>query len=459
MRLWKVRSSRGGAYSEKKEFPRLIFTSRDDFLDPGPAFIGLERAPAPSVRPRGMDDISLKMTKFDEQDEAQPRREPSKRSEIPSFIAMDMMRAAAAAEAEGRRVIHMEIGQPSTAAPMAALEMARAALNEEKLGYTNALGVDALREKIAASYAARYGLAVDPERIAISTGSSAAFMLAFLAVFDAGDAVALPSPGYPCYRHILSALGCRSPLIETGPESRFMPTVKQLAALDEEYGLSGMMLASPANPTGTMIQRERLKELADYCDRRGLWLISDEIYHGLTYEEDAATALEFSDESIVINSFSKYHSMTGWRIGWLIVPERLVRVVERLQQNLFISAPTISQLAAMGAIDADAELEKYRSVYEENRAYLLEALPSVGLGEMAPPDGAFYFYVDVSKYTDDSRQFAQAMLEEIGIATTPGVDFDEERGKRYLRFSYAGRPEEMRDAIERLRHWPRLHRS
>lgn len=380
----------------------------------------------------------------------------SARSEIPSFIAMDMMRAAAALEAEGRSVIHMEIGQPGTPAPAAAIDAAQQALKTEMLGYTNALGIDALKEGIAASYASRYGVAVDPARVIICTGSSAAFMLAFLAVFDAGDAVALPSPGYPCYRHILSTLGCRSPLIETGPETRFMPTVEAVQALDREHGLSGMMLASPANPTGTMIERSRFKELADYTERQGLWLISDEIYHGLTYGPPESTALEFAERAIVINSFSKYHSMTGWRIGWLIVPEPFVRVVERLQQNLFISAPTLSQLAAIGALESEDELEKNRQVYAENRAYLLEEFPKIGLGEMAPADGAFYVYVDVSRYTNDSRAFALEMLEEIGVATTPGLDFDEKQGHRFLRFSYSRRPEEIREAIRRLSDWRKL---
>lgn len=420
--------------------------------------LGGECSSGRSVRRPTLGDISLWMTKT--HPEKAPRREglASKRSEIASFLAMDMMRAAAELEAAGQSVIHMEIGQPGTPAPLAAREAARAALESETLGYTNALGVDGLREKIAARYAVRYGVSVDPARVIICTGSSAAFMLAFLAVFDVGDAVALPSPGYPCYREILSALGCRSPLIETGPETRFMPTVEGLQEIDRAHGLSGMMLASPANPTGTMIERARFKELADYCDRRGIWLISDEIYHGLSYGPEEATALEFSDDAIVINSFSKYHSMTGWRIGWLIVPEALVRVVERLQQNLFISAPALSQLAALGALDDEDEPERNRRVYEENRAYLLEALPRVGFGEMAPADGAFYFYIDVSRYTDDSRAFALEMLREIGVATTPGLDFDEERGHLYLRLSYSGRSEEMREAIRRLSEWERLRR-
>lgn len=389
---------------------------------------------------------------------AAPRKEraPAARSDIASFIVMDVMRAAAELEAKGRSVIHMEVGQPGTPAPAAALAAARSALDTETLGYTAALGIDRLRERIAQDYQVRYGVDVDAERIIVCTGSSAAFLLAFLAVFDAGANVALPSPGYPCYRHILSALGCRSPLIETGPETRWMPTLDAVARLDAEVGLDGLVIASPANPTGTMIEPPRLAELIRYADRQGFWYISDEIYHGLTYGMPAATALSVSNEAIVINSFSKYHAMTGWRVGWLVVPTSLVRVIERLQQNLFISAPAVSQVAALGAFNATAELEENRATYARNRALLLEALPEAGLSALAPADGAFYLYADVSAYTDDSRAFAAAMLEEIGVAVTPGLDFDEARGHRFLRFSYAGTEADMAEAARRIKAWPRL---
>lgn len=383
-------------------------------------------------------------------------RVPAARSDIASFIVMDVMRAAAELEARGRSVIHMEVGQPGTPAPASALAAARSALDTETLGYTAALGIDRLRERIAQDYRERHDVNVDAERIIVCTGSSAAFLLAFLAIFDAGANVALPSPGYPCYRHILSALGCRSPLIETGPETRWMPTLDAVARLDAEIGLNGLVIASPTNPTGTMIEPPRLAELIGYADRQGFWFVSDEIYHGLTYGMPATTALSVSNEAIVINSFSKYHAMTGWRVGWLVVPPSLVRVVERLQQNLFISAPAVSQVAALGAFDGTAELEKNRATYARNRALLLEALPEAGLSALAPADGAFYLYADVSAYTDDSRAFAAAMLEEIGVAVTPGLDFDETRGHHFLRFSYAGTEADMAEAARRIKAWPRL---
>lgn len=383
-------------------------------------------------------------------------RAPAARSDIESFIVMDVMRAAADLKARGRSVIHMEVGQPGTPAPEAALAAVRAALDAETLGYTAALGIDALRARIAQSYRDRYGITVDPSRVVVCTGSSAAFILAFLAIFDTGARVALPSPGYPCYRHILAALGCETPLIETGPETRWMPTRDAVAALDREVGLDGLLIASPANPTGTMIEPERLAELIRYCDDHGVWFVSDEIYHGLTYEAPATTALGVSDDVVVINSFSKYHAMTGWRIGWLVVPPSLVRVVERLQQNLFISAPAVSQVAALGAFEATDELERNRATYAANRALLLAALPEAGFTALAPADGAFYLYADVSHVTDDSRAFAAAMLEEIGVAVTPGLDFDAARGHRFLRFSYAGTEADMAEAARRIKAWPRL---
>ncbi len=390
---------------------------------------------------------------------ARAERGPARRSDIASFIVMDVMREAAALEAQGRSVIHMEVGQPGTPAPAAALASAKSALGTETLGYTAALGIDGLRRRIARSYGERHNVDIDETRVVVCTGSSAAFILAFLAVFDAGAQVALPSPGYPCYRHILSALGCRSPLIETGPETRWMPTLVALERLDRLVGLDGLLIASPANPTGTMIEPNRLAELVGYCDERGLWFISDEIYHGLTYEKQATTALSVSDDVIVINSFSKYYAMTGWRIGWLIVPPSLVRAVERLQQNLFISAPAVSQVAALGAFEAEDELEGNRETYANNRALLLRALPQAGFTRIAPADGAFYLYADVSAFTDDARAFASAMLNEIGVAVTPGLDFDEARGRHYLRFSYAGTEADIREGANRILGWTRLRTS
>jgi aspartate/methionine/tyrosine aminotransferase len=377
----------------------------------------------------------------------------SVRSGIESFMVMDVMRAAAAEEAAGRSIIHMEVGQPATPAPRAARAAAMHALEHDTLGYTLALGTEALRRRIAQLYLDWYGIAVAPERVVVTTGSSAAFVLAFLALFDVGDAVALPTPGYPCYRHILGALGQKPVLIETGPEGAWMPTADDVVRAADRFGAKGFLVASPANPTGTMLEPERLAELAATCRRRGVQLISDEIYHGLTYARRAETALRHSDEAIVVNSFSKYFSMTGWRIGWMVVPEKLVRVIERLAQNLYISAPAIAQAAALGAFEAMDELEENRRVYAENRALLLEELPLAGFSKFAPPDGAFYLYCDVSDMTHDAPTFARAMLKEAGVAATPGVDFDAARGHRYVRFCYAGTTADMAEAARRLKAW------
>jgi aspartate/methionine/tyrosine aminotransferase len=377
----------------------------------------------------------------------------SARSEIASFIVMDVMRAALAAENAGRSIMHMEVGQPGTPAPRAAREAAMRALQGETLGYTMALGNDALRERIARHYGDWYGVGVSPERIAITAGSSAAFVLGFLAVFDAGDAVALPSPGYPCYRHILSALGQHAVQIETSPATAWMPTPEQVVQAVAHDGIKGLLIASPANPTGTTISSERLRALITVCRETGVRLISDEIYHGLTYARAAETALAYGEDTIVINSFSKYFSMTGWRIGWMVMPPELVRGVERLAQNLYISPPAIAQSAALGAFDGFEELEANRLAYAANRALLLEELPKSGFASFAPPDGAFYLYCDVSHLTDDAGKLAKALLDEAGVAVTPGVDFDAERGNHFLRFSYAGTTADMAEAALRLKDW------
>ncbi|MBN9022364.1 MAG: aminotransferase class I/II-fold pyridoxal phosphate-dependent enzyme [Rhizobiales bacterium] len=378
------------------------------------------------------------------------------RSSIDQFIVMDVMRQAAAAEASGRSIVHMEVGQPATAAPRAAREAVKRALDSDNLGYTLALGMDPLRERIARLYRDWYGIDLSPERVVVTSGSSGAFVLAFLALFDVGAKVALPAPGYPCYRHILTALGARAVRLETGPDTRWMPTASQIEAAATEHDLAGLLIASPANPTGTMLEPARLAEIATLAKRRGLWFVSDEIYHGLTWGVPQASALQFSDDAIVINSFSKYFSMTGWRVGWMVVPEGLVRTVERLAQNLYISPPAVSQVAALGAFDGLDELEANKRVYAANRALLLAELPKAGLGEIVPADGAFYLYVDVSRFTDDSLAFAKLMLDEAGVAATPGVDFDEERGRRFIRFSYAGATEQMAEAARRLQGWGRL---
>lgn len=375
------------------------------------------------------------------------------RSQIDSFIVMDVMRQAAVLEAAGTHVIHMEVGQPATPAPQTARDAATRAMEAGPLGYTMALGDGELRARIAAHYQSTYGIAIAPERVIVTTGSSAAFVLAFLAVFDVGCNVGLPQPGYPCYRQILTALGQTPVMLATGPETRWMPSIADVAARAEAGALQGMLLASPSNPTGTMIEPERLRAIIEIMDRHGIWFISDEIYHGLTYDAPAATALAYSDRAIVINSFSKYFSMTGWRIGWMIVPDDLVRTVERLAQNFYIAPPAISQVAALAAFDAGWELGQHIETYRRNRALLLDGLPGVGFDKLVPADGAFYLYCDVSAETTDSVAYAKRILDETGVAVTPGVDFDAANGNTFIRFSYARSTDDIREGLRRLQAW------
>ncbi|MFY0614010.1 MAG: aminotransferase class I/II-fold pyridoxal phosphate-dependent enzyme [Hyphomicrobiaceae bacterium] len=375
------------------------------------------------------------------------------RSEIDSFMVMDVMAAAARREAEGLPVVHLEVGQPGTRAPSTAREAAKNAIDADGLGYTLALGTPALRERIAAHYKTTYAVDLSPDRVVVTSGSSAAFVLTFLTLFDVADRVALPSPGYPCYRNILSALGQEYVSLETSEANRWMPTVEQFA---NEETARGLLIASPNNPTGTMIESDRLAALAAYCDANNRWLISDEIYHGLTYDKPAETALKYTQNAIIINSFSKYFSMTGWRIGWMVVPEALVETVKRLAQNLYICPPAVSQVAALGAFDAIPELEENIRVYRANRDLLLAGLPKAGISKIVPADGAFYLYADVSELTNDSLDFSRKMLAETGVAATSGFDFDETRGSRYMRFSYAGPTADMHNALERLEKWDRL---
>jgi aspartate/methionine/tyrosine aminotransferase len=371
----------------------------------------------------------------------------AKRANIPPFIVMDVMRAANARAATGADVLHLEVGQPSTGAPRRVVEAAKAALDREVLGYTDALGIPPLRAAIAGHYRQVYGINVDPARIVVTTGSSGAFILSFLAAFEAGDRVAITAPGYPAYRNILTALGVEVVEIEVGPESRFQPTPD---LLDRAGRLDGLIVASPANPTGTMLSADDLRVLTEHCARRDIRFISDEIYHGITYAGPATTALSVTDRAVIVNSFSKYFSMTGWRLGWMVLPEELVRPVECLAQNLFISPPSLSQAAAVEVFACRDELEGNIRRYAANRAVLLEALPKIGLDRFAPPDGAFYLYLDIGHVTNDSGAFCKRLLAETGIAATPGMDFDPARGNRTMRLSFAGSTETMVEAASRL---------
>jgi len=378
---------------------------------------------------------------------------PSARSAVPPFMVMDVMAAAARLEAQGRRIIHMEVGQPAAGAPVTAIAAARTALSSGRLGYTETLGIASLRRRIARAYAEWHGFDVDPARIVVTTGSSGGFILAFLAAFEAGDRVAMALPGYPPYRHILTALGCEPVGIETDASTRWSMTGEALIARRRLSLLKGVVVGSPANPSGTMMTASALAELIRCAEDAGIIVISDEIYHGLDYAFAAECAARISPDVIIVNSFSKYFCMTGWRVGWMVVPPSLVRAVERLQQNLAISVPTLSQIAAEAAFDGRAELEAVRQGYEENRRILLEGLPRVGLDSFLPADGAFYLYADVSRYSNDSFEFATRMLEEAGVATTPGIDFDPLRGRNFLRLCYAGAREEMREAVDRIGVW------
>jgi aspartate/methionine/tyrosine aminotransferase len=377
----------------------------------------------------------------------------SGRSGVPPFMVMDVMAAAARIEAAGGHVIHMEVGQPAASAPKTAIMAAHAALNSGRIDYTSALGTPSLRERISRHYRESYGLAVDSGRIVITTGSSAAFILAFLAMFEPGDRVAVTIPGYPPYRHILTALGCEPVLIETSSETRHALTGEALLAAHRKAPLKGLLVGSPANPTGTMMSRDALSGLISAAESAGIRFISDEIYHGLDYAFPAVTAAELSANALVINSFSKYFCMTGWRVGWMVVPEPLVRPIERLQQNLAISVPTLSQIAAEAAFDGCVEMEEIKRGYLENRRILIEGLPRAGLAKFLPADGAFYLYADVSDFTSDSFKFAGEMLEKAHVAVTPGVDFDPVHGRQFIRFSYARSANEMREAVERIARW------
>jgi aspartate/methionine/tyrosine aminotransferase len=374
----------------------------------------------------------------------------------PPFMVMDVIAAANARQATlppgAPHVIRMEVGQPGTGAPAGAVAAAQAALRSgHPLGYTEAFGLRSLRQRIASHAGAWYGLDLPVSRIAVTVGASGAFPLAFLAAFDRGDRIAMAAPFYPPYVNILTALGMVPVILDAGPETRFQPSVAMLEALDPPP--DGVIVASPCNPAGTMLHRDELAAIAAWCDRNGVRLISDEIYHGLNYDSPIASATEFSASAVVVNSFSKYFSMTGWRIGWLVLPDDLVRPVECLAQNLFISAPYISQVAAEAAFDCQDELQANIARYRRSRDHLLAALPAAGFDRLSPAEGAFYLFADIGDRSNDSARFCARMLLEAGVAASPGVDFDRTRGNRFVRFSYCGPEADMREAAERLRGW------
>ena len=374
----------------------------------------------------------------------------------PPFIVMDVIAAANARQAElapgAPHIIRMEVGQPGTGAPAGAVAAAQAALRSgHPLGYTEAFGLRSLRHRIAAHSKDWYGIEPPIERIAVTVGASGAFPLAFLAAFDPGDRIAMAAPFYPPYVNILTALGMVPVIMEAGPETRFQPSIAMLEALDPRP--DGLIVASPCNPAGTMLHRDELAAIAVWCDRNGVRLISDEIYHGLNYDSPVASAAEFSDSAVVVNSFSKYFSMTGWRIGWMVLPPDLARPVECLAQNLFISAPYIAQVAAEAAFDCQDELRGNIARYRRSRDHLLAALPQAGFARLSPAEGAFYLFADIGDRSNDSVAFCARMLREAGVAASPGVDFDRGRGNRFVRFSYCGPEDAMREAAERLGRW------
>ena len=371
----------------------------------------------------------------------------SKRSNVDPFIVMDVMESARKAEANGKHVIHMEVGQPGTPAPKRANQFISDEISNNDLGYTVTLGLPELRNRISKLYGDWYNIDLNPDRIIITTGSSGAFILSFAALFDVGDRVGIAAPGYPSYRQILKSQDLIPIDIFTELQNKFQPIPKDI----KENNLNGLLVASPANPTGSMLDKKKLEELINTAHENKVSFISDEIYHGIQYENNPTSALEISNECYVINSFSKYFSMTGWRVGWMIVPEDHVRQVERLSQNLFICPPHVSQLTALSAMDAKEELNTNVEVYKKNRSILLEELPKAGLNKFSPPDGAFYIYIDISEYSKDSLNFCKEVLDKAGVAITPGLDFDQKRGNSTIRFSYARSTEDIIEGANRIK--------
>ena len=371
----------------------------------------------------------------------------SNRSNVDPFIVMDVMEAARKAEQSGKNIIHMEVGQPGTPAPKLANETVEKQIQSNNLGYTVALGLPELRSRISKLYGEWYNLDLNPERVIITTGSSGAFILSFATLFDQGNRVGIGSPGYPSYRQILKAQSLIPVDIETDLQNKFQPTPEDI----KKNNLNGLLVASPANPTGSMLDKSSLEKLIVTCKENDVSFISDEIYHGIEYETKSVSALEITDNCYVINSFSKYFSMTGWRIGWMVVPEDHVRQVEKVSQNLFICPPHVSQIAALAALDAKDELNENVKVYKKNREILLKELPDAGFTTFSPPDGAFYIYVDISKFSKDSLNFCKKVLNEAGVAITPGLDFDQNRGSSTIRLSYARSTEDIIEGTKRLK--------
>jgi aspartate/methionine/tyrosine aminotransferase len=373
------------------------------------------------------------------------------RAAVPPFHVMRVLDAVSSRRVAGLPVIDLSAGQPSTPAPQSVRAAARVALDTDRIGYTNALGITPLREAIAGHYRERLGLRIDPANVVVTTGSSGGFLYAFVAAFDVGDTVAMARPGYPAYRNMLSALGCRVVELPCGPDTRFQPTVAQLAAMDEPP--AGLIVASPANPTGTMVPPHELHPLLEWCTAHRTRLVSDEIYHGIGYGLPSTCAWSLGADSIVVNSFSKNFSMTGWRVGWLLVPDELLDAVDRLAGNFTICPPALSQLAALAAFDAYDELDANVARYAKNREMLLAELPKIGLDKLAPADGAFYIYADVSAWTDDSLAWAARMLDETGVAVAPGIDFDTVDGRKFVRLCFAGDGDDIARAVEIMGDW------
>lgn len=379
--------------------------------------------------------------------------QPSSRSDIAPFRVMEVFEAAETRAATGAEVVRLEVGQPLTAAPAGVIERAHQVLDTDRLGYASTHGIPELREAIAAHYLDWYDLAVDPHRVVVTVGASGGFTLAFLAAFDAGDRVALTIPGYPCYRNALQALGAEVVPLMTTLEDNFQPTIQLLEQAHAQGELDGLVITSPSNPTGTMLDDQTLASILTWCEERGVKVVSDEIYHGLTYGASPSTALAFSDDVLVVNSFSKYFSMTGWRLGWLVVPENFVSPVVKFAANLLLGPQTLSQMAGVAAFDCHDELQGHLVRYTHNRQILLDGLRAAGLDRLAPAEGAFYVYADISHVSESSTALCAEWLAELGIAATPGTDFDPYNGERYVRFSFCGGTETIERGVELLAAW------